>query len=198
MKRELATGSILMALTACAAPNAGPAGAPTELPSLPSETTATTSTTEAGPPTNERGHIIKRLGEEAGWSLDEADSGVSFSIDKVIVDPPCGEYGEKPESGHTLLLQVRVATGESRESASVAAGILNPYSFAEVGSDGITRDAQDGYCGDERALPHTFGINQKYAGVIELVVPEANGSLVLQQPSMENSAGWEWTYAGKQ
>lgn len=105
MKRELAAGSILITLTACAAPNAGSAGTPIELPSLPSETT-TTTTTEAGPPTNERGHIAKKLGEEAGWSLDETDSGVTFSIDKVVVNPPCGEYGEKPESGHTLLLQV--------------------------------------------------------------------------------------------
>lgn len=187
--RVLILGSLLLISAACTTPEAS-----TPAPTLPEKPTTTTApSTMPSPATNERGYLVKKLGQDAGWQSDEDDQGVTFAIDKVVVDPKCHEYGDKPESGHTLVLEIRVATGSNRESVSWASSILNPFSFAEVGADGITREADIGSCTDGQSLPSTYGINQKYAGVIEIVVAEANGSLVLQD-EMENSGGWEWSY----
>jgi hypothetical protein len=91
-----------------------------------------------------------------------------------------------------LVLDVRVETGSDAEVARVVAGILNPYSFSEIGDDGVTRTSTAGSCTDYRkALPGMFGVNQKYEGTVEIVVPEANGSLVLVNPG---GGGWEWRY----
>ncbi|MBB3664067.1 hypothetical protein FB384_002971 [Prauserella sediminis] len=38
-------------------------------------------------------------------------------------------------------------------------------------------------------------MNQKYRGTIEIVVPEASGTLALDPGAlMGGPAGWEWTY----
>lgn len=187
----------LLVLPACAA-QSGASGDGPELPAPTSETTTSTSTPVSdAPEANERGYLVKELGEEAGWSAapGDIDGAVTFAIDKIVVDPPCHEYGQPPESGHTLVLHVRVATGDNRDTAMAAAGVLNSFNFAEVGKDGITRDADIGMCTDpKRGLPADYGINQKYTGTIEIVVPEANGSLILKDQSMTGPGGWEWSY----
>lgn len=189
----------LLVLSSCAAQQDSSAGP--ELPAVTSEMSTEPAqqagTASDGPETNDRGYLVKDLGEEAGWSGMSGDSegSVTFAIDKVVVDPPCDEYGQQPDSGRTLLLHVRVATGHDRDTARRAAGVLNPFNFAEVGGDGITRDAQSGMCTDpQRGLPTDYGINQKYAGTIEIVVPEANGSLILKSQSLAGPGGWEWNY----
>lgn len=56
--------------------------------------------------------------------------------------------------------------------------------------------AQPGSCADyTKELPATFGVNQRYSGTIELVVPEASGTLALDPGTMMSGpSGWEWTY----
>ncbi|MCR3721521.1 MULTISPECIES: hypothetical protein [Prauserella salsuginis group] len=47
----------------------------------------------------------------------------------------------------------------------------------------------------EGELSGQFGVNQKYRGTIEIVVPEASGTLALDPGAlMGGPAGWEWTY----
>lgn len=162
-----------------------------ELPSKTSTPSSTTSTTTPGPVVNERGLLPKALGQEAGLADTAGGTAATFSIDNIAVDPPCAEHGTKPDAGHILLLDVRAATGGDPEVATYLAGILNPFNFAEVGADGVTRDAQPGSCTDyTKALTNEFGINQKYAGTIEIVVSEASGVLALKN----GTGGWEWTY----
>lgn len=72
----------------------------------------TTTTTQPRPLTNERGFVPKKLGDNSCYGSTESDpcaSGVTFAIDKIVVDPPCDEFGER--SRHTLVLSLRVATG---------------------------------------------------------------------------------------
>lgn len=181
-----------LTLAACGNNTTSPGAGP-ELPPGTTSTPAAT-TTPAGPAVNERGHRPKTAGQEA--DITEKATGETagtFSIDSITVDPPCHEYGTKPDTGRTLLLQVRVATGANPDAALYLSGLLNPFSFSEIGADGVTRDAQSGACTDWAGnLPGQFGVNQKYLGTLELVVPEASGVLVLQ--NIDGEGGWEWTY----
>lgn len=53
-------------------------------------------------------------------------------------------------------------------------------------------------CADPSAdqLPDSYGPNQQYAGVIDLEVPEASGTIALQLmlADEDGQRGWEWTY----
>jgi hypothetical protein len=136
---------------------------------------------------------VKTLGEEGGFG--EGAGSVMFSIDAIQVDPPCFEYGMKPESGHTLLLSVRVATGNDAEAAQVTGGVINPYNFSVLGSDGVTKPVESGMCTDyANNLPSEFGLNQQYAGTIEVVAPAPTGKLILQTTFADGTVGWEWPY----
>lgn len=149
--------------------------------------------------TNERGFVVKQLGEQACFGGDSSCAGgVSFAIDQIDVDPPCTEYGSHPDTGHTLLLHLRVATGTDKDAIDRVDGIINPFSFVEIGKDGVTRSTSFGMCADPSAdqLPNTYGPNQQYAGVIDLEVPEASGTIALQLmlADEDGQRGWEWTY----
>ncbi|ACU96768.1 hypothetical protein Svir_17410 [Saccharomonospora viridis DSM 43017] len=181
---------VLLATSACAEDQAS-AGS---RPELPEESSAETTTQEDKdePETNERGNIPKKLKEEAGLIHERGDSSAVFAIDEIKVDPECHEYGVKPDKGHTLLLHVRVATGVEADANDAMSLLLNPYNFAELGSDGVTSPASSGMCTDpDEYLPMQFGMNQKYRGTIEVVVPEASGTLILTN---YGGRGWEWTY----
>lgn len=144
---------------------------------------------------NERGNLVKKLGEEAGYgSTDPNDPGnVTFTIDKVEVDPPCDEFGEAPEAGHTLLLHLRVATGSDPQVATMLPALFYPGAFSALTNDGVTKPAELGMCtGFDDQMPMQYGTAQKYTGTIELVVPEASGTLIMNAAGM--SQGWEWEY----
>ncbi|MBB4905869.1 hypothetical protein [Actinophytocola algeriensis] len=150
--------------------------------------------------TNKRGFIVKQLGEQAcfGGASKNCEGGVSFAIDKVEVDPPCTEFGSHPDNGHTLILHFRIATGDDANVVDQISGVINPFSFVEIGKDGVTRDTSFGMCADPSTnqLPDTYGPNQQYQGVMDLEVPEASGTIALQLTAAEEDGqrGWEWAY----
>jgi hypothetical protein len=152
-------------------------------------------TTQAVEPVNDRGFIPVEVGEQVCFGPDDAascDGGVTFSIDKIVVDPPCVEYGERV--GHTLVLSMRVATGTDTTSTDIARGIFNPYGFTVIGTDGVAQNAAFGICTDDASDPLTYGPNQKYTFELELEVPVAQGALALQPGFLGGSAGWEWPF----
>lgn len=156
------------------------------------------TTTEAPvPQTNERGFRPKELGERACYGPVDADgcgSGVTFSIDKIVVDPPCVDYGQR--SGHTLVLSLRVATGTDSAAIQDAGAVFNPFSFIVIGKNGVSQSADVGMCVDATNSPNTYGPNQKYAFKIELDVPVAHGALALQPGIVgaDGTGGWEWAF----
>ncbi|MDQ0376607.1 hypothetical protein [Amycolatopsis thermophila] len=168
-------------------------------PSLP----AVPATTQAGPTTeaasaaetNERGRVVKQLGETASIisSKDPGAGNATFAIDKIDADPKCFQYGTKPK-GHTLVLHVRAATGSDQHAADVLGWTLTASNFSIVTKDGVTKQADMGMCTDpsDDQLPYQFGPNQKFTGKIELDVPELSGILALT--SSFTSGGWEWKF----
>ena len=177
-------------------------GAPTvadaNVPALPEPATETpTTTVEPEPATNARGFVPKKIGEEAcigPIDADSCDGGVVFSIDKIVVDPPCIDFGQR--SGHTLVLSLRVATGTDTDTIQFASGVFNPFAFTVIGKNGVTQNADIGLCTDSANGPVTYGPNQKYAFKIELDVPVAHGSLALQPGLIgaDGTGGWEWSF----
>jgi hypothetical protein len=169
-------------------------------PKLPAAAGVDASPAAAGPQTNERGFVVKQLGEAAcfGGAGKDCEGGVSFAVDQVDIDPQCAEFGSHPDNGHTLVLHLRIATGADTEVVDRIGGIINPFSFVEIGKDGVTRDTGFGMCLDPSTnqLPGTYGPNQQYQGVMELEVPEASGTIALQLMGIEENGqrGWEWTY----
>jgi hypothetical protein len=171
----------------------------TDGPELPASAGGGASkTVPAAVKVNERGFIVKQLGEQACFGGDgNCGGGVTFAIDQIDVDPPCGEFGSHPDSGHTLLLHIRVATGTDKDAIDQIGGVINPFSFVEIGEDGVTRPTSYGMCADPSAdqLPDNYGPNQQYVGVIDLEAQEASGVLALQTMSDEDGKrGWEWAY----
>jgi len=195
----LACTALALALTACGTHTGTGDNAPA-LPATDSSSGATAATDagQAKQTTNERGFIVKQLGETAcfGGAGKNCEGGVSFAIDQVDVDPQCPLLA--PSNGlHALVLHVRVATGADAQVADQVGGVINPFNFVEIGKDGITRDVQFGTCSDTSAgLPDKFGPNQQYQGVLDLEVPEASGTIALQLMATEEDGqrGWEWTY----
>lgn len=198
VKRLALVACAVVSLAGCAGTTTGSGENAPELPAAASGDAATP--TAAQQETNERGFVVKQLGEPAcfGGAGKDCAGGVSFSIDKVEVDPPCTEFGSHPDNGHTLLLHLRIATGDDATVVDQVGGIINPFSFVEIGKDGVTRDTTFGMCADPSAnrLPDTYGPNQKYQGVMDLEVPEASGTIALQLMAAEEDGqrGWEWTY----
>lgn len=142
----------------------------------------------------ERGNIPKALGEIAGFGPADKPSQNTFRIDRVVVDPPCRPGGTKPDSQHTVLLNVTVDTGGDKERAAMLGRILQPGFFSAVGRDGESHDAWPGTCTDaSKYLPEEFGTNQTMSGTVELRLPVTSGILVLSGV-MENAAGWEWRF----
>jgi hypothetical protein len=196
VKAAVVCGAVLGLAGCGASVNAGSGG-----PELPDATaTGTASATAPAVPVNERGFIVKQLGEPAcfGGAGTNCEGGVSFAIDQVEVDPPCTEFGSHPDNGRTLLLHVRIATGTDEEAIDRVGGVINPFSFVEIGKDGITRDTSFGMCADPSTnqLPDTYGPNQQYQGVIDLEAPEGSGIIALQlmMADEDGQRGWEWTY----
>ena len=181
-KAVILTLALLLALLAsgCSGVRGTPvAGAPASTPALE-------------PATNSRGYVPVRVGEQVCFGPSSCDGGVKFSIDKIVVDPPCVEYGER--MGHTLVLSMRVATGTDTTSTDIARGIFNPYGFTVIGADGISQNAAFGICTDDASNPLTYGPNQTYAFELELEVPVARGALALQPGFLGESGGWEWPF----
>jgi hypothetical protein len=191
--------TVALGVSACATRVAGMPAAHGAAPALPEPTSDTTTTTTEAPEslTNERGFIPAKVGQESCYGpidSDTCEGGVTFTIDKIVVDPPCGEFGER--TGHTLILSLRVATGTDSSSIQDASLVFNPFSFIVIGKNGVSQKASFGICTDVTNNPDTYGPNQKYAFKLELEVPVVHGALALQPGNVgeDGSGGWEWPY----
>ncbi|WP_158882089.1 hypothetical protein [Amycolatopsis anabasis] len=143
-------------------------------------------------PTNERGNILKELGAEAAFG--EPGSEVRFAIDKIEVDPKCDQYAPKREPGrHTLVLHIRVATGDDAGTNERLGGVVNPFSIKLLGEDGLTVSASPSMCLSESGsrLSTDLGPNQRTQGVLEIEAPMAHGTLIVP---LSSDKGWEWKF----
>jgi hypothetical protein len=189
-------------LTACG--NASDAGDGPELPEVQSEAEANAAAdasaeaTPAGPKTNERGNIVKALGEEGAVLGATGGKQITFAVDSVASDATCTEdYASAPENGHITVVQLRVAT--SPEVTSDSYTTVGSGDFRFIGADGITFDDVDTIatygCMDSATefTQDPLGPSQMYAGQIVLDLPASTGTLIFA-PYWGQSGGWEYTF----
>lgn len=196
--RPLLIVAAFLALAGCGSGSGRDASADPELPSTSAATNAGEEDTE--PATNDRGNLVKALGEESGFCADDACEGplaVTFTVDAIAVDPVCsGAFAQPSENGHLIAVSLRAAT-----SPDMPADVFARFAASEfrvIGPDGLTVSGLDtaaAYsCLDK---PATFtdlplGPGQQYAGQLVVDSPSPTGVLVFAPVGA--SAGWEWQF----
>lgn len=206
MKRVTGAGLALAAtitLAACGAPAQveGVANGPTLPPT--SSATATPTPTPTGPPRSPRGNIIKALGEEGGLTDDRGAGApvelVTFAVDAISPVECTEDYGNPPENGVLIAVQMRFATAPELATSSMNYFSVNPNEFSFVGADGITvtntaTAATFGCISDKEMLTYNQMMpGSQYVGKVVLDVPAATGTLIYR-PGVLAEGGWEWTF----
>lgn len=192
-----------LALTACS--GNGAAGEQASGPTLPPTTTSAgeTTTPPSGPVLNERGNIVKALGEEGGFTPAQGstDRFLTFAVDAVTPDVPCtGDYPQAPENGHLVRVDLRASTSASATPTDLAGISFYAANWQFIGSDGVTVSGQTlATVGAFSCLPTSEQFTtdplapaSQYRGAVVIDAPEAHGTLVYRPAFMQG--GWEWTF----
>lgn len=156
------------------------------------------------PPTpepNERGNLVKQLGETGGltdettgeWTLD-------FKVTEIVPNFQCTfEGAEPPVNGQFVALRFEVNTTAKWDSALMGDFSMNPYDFQAFDANNMRVNDPVGnayLCLNEgEQLPSTMGPAQSANGTIVLDVP-AGAGVVAYRPIYVQGGGWEWTFAG--
>jgi hypothetical protein len=199
-------GAAAITLTACGNTKTHDASAGPTLPSVQSEEEANASadaSAEAakatGPKTNERGNIVKALGEEGGITNPDGSAQLlTFAVDSITADAACtSEYAEPAENGHLVAVALRVSTSAALTADNYIS--VSPYDFKFIGADGITVDelgtigAYSCMDDDDTFTSAQLGPAQMYVGTVVIDAPEAAGTLVFS-PSWGQAGGWEYSF----
>ena len=180
--------------------SATPATTPPQLnvPPAPQVAVAAPAAAPAGD-TSERGNVVKKPGEVAGFGPTQDNIVVTFAIDKITVDAKCtASYSQKSEHGHFIRLDVRAETKPTMPTDRGYA--INPFEFSTVGPDGITEQSlttgPSFTCLDQsQQFPATISPGSKYRGSLILDTKNPSGVLVYR-PNFMLGGGWEWNYGG--
>jgi hypothetical protein len=203
------------ALTACGSQAADGAANSPELPAPVADSSPAADSTPPegsepepepeGPKLNDRGNIVKEMGEEGAIMTEAGDAPwVTFTVDSVKpaeCTPEWQEYGSPPENGHLVAVQMRFATTPAMAGEpGLEYFTVSGYDFNFIGSDGVTVSSLDTMatysCLPENQLLTSDALRpgQQYRGAVVLDVPEPSGVLVYQPSSLWIDGGWEWEF----
>ncbi|MGY1618116.1 hypothetical protein ACI797_15355 [Geodermatophilus sp. SYSU D00691] len=161
---------------------------------LDAERSAAASSSATGPELNQRGNLVKQLGEIGGVSSTQGGPlMVTFSVDAIRVDPPCdAPAASEPLNGHFIAVDLHVTT----DPALTDHVFLAEKDFAIVGPNGVTDTNVVGYgwtCLRNRFPDNPLGPGQEYVGSIVLDTAQTSGALIFE-PNLGQDGGWEWTF----
>ncbi len=197
----VAMAGVALVLTGCSTEDsAGPATATG--PELPTTSSAAPTTSEStGPPRSERGHIIKELGEEGGFTgSDDADAPLvlNFTVDSITVDPECSSsFVQQPANGHYIAIGLRASTSPEFDPSTYLT--FTEYDFQVIGPDGLTVSDVSGnaytcLADNQRFTSDALGPGQQYAGTVVIDAPASHGTLVYAPGAFGGTSGWEWAF----
>ncbi|MBN1091987.1 hypothetical protein JKP75_04985 [Blastococcus sp. TML/M2B] len=162
-------------------------------------TTAAVAPIDAGAELNERGNIVKAVGEPGGirrTADPEAPTVLTFTVEDMVINPECDSGFElAPATANYLGIRMRVETTPDYDPRQLRT--ISEYDFAILDADGTPLPDVIGngqVCfGEEDELSHRrFGPGLAYEGWVVLDMPIRTGTLVYQPADQPN--GWEWAF----
>lgn len=150
--------------------------------------------------TSERGHAVKRVGDQAVLVDGNGEVAARFTVTKIEPGFKCtGEGAERPANGQFVGVWMDVTTTGVVDVDSDDPGVVPYFNTADwqvVGGDGVTENDSVGNglgCARDRdALPAQLGAGEHVKGVVVLDVAARHGRLVLVQDFA--GVGWEWEF----
>lgn len=206
-KKLLLTIAATLLLAGCAAPepaaDADPPRVPDTSPVAETPEPTPTETPDTGSEygeriVNDRGNLVKEIGQLSGTSLDEvSDIATSrFVVTDVVVDPVCDSgFAEAPINGHFLAVHLNVETTPELADAVNPWLTFDSFYWQAYDADGKRLNDPVGsarYClAEGKQLPLEIGPGQSVSGYVVLDVASTTGSIVFVP---DGFSGWEWSY----
>ena len=202
MRKTVVAGLVVVALAGCSQQ----ADSETEANELPAATTAEETAapaTPSGPARNDRGNIVKALGEPGGVSNLAVENGekqlITFAIDAIAPVTCTEDYASPAENGHLVAVDLRVATApELSEVPDLGYFTIGSSDWQFVGADGVTISALDTIatygCLDQQSMfpSDPLAPGSRYVGKLVFDLPATTGSLIYR-PYIADG-GWEWSF----
>lgn len=206
---RIAAGTALLALmlTACAGPQ--PQAAPTDSTAsastapAPTPSATRTPTTRATGNENERGQVVKKIGEEAILVTDGYDAPPTLTFKVTSIEPiECDAPDATPPNGTALAVAVEVVTSSKFSGPLEVDGQTGMISFGPrywtgYASNGtrmstVESSVQHGCLADNtKLLPEYFGKGEKLKGLVILDVTAPTGEVSFAPNGI---GGWVWKY----
>jgi hypothetical protein len=162
-----------------------------------------TPTSAPTPKTNDRGQIIKKIGEVAGLMTDEKSTEPTMtfkvtSIKPIVCDAP---YGTPPK-GTAIAVALEIVTKPTFSGALEVNGQAGQISFGPHYWKGyapngtrmntVESSVNQGCLADtSKLLPDFFGKGEKLNGIVILDVATPSGEVSFDP---EGFGGWVWKY----
>ena len=201
---RVAAGTAVLALllTACSGPQPQvaptPSVAPTSTPSAtPTPTPAATDTE------NERGQLVKKIGEEAILVTDGYDAPPTLTFKVTSIEPiKCDAPNAAPPNGTAIAVALEIATSPTFSGPLEVNGqegmiSFRPHYWKGYASNGTRMDTvassvEHGCLADTRKLlPDYVGKGEKLTGLVILDVTTPTGEVSFAPNGI---GGWVWKY----
>lgn len=150
--------------------------------------------------TSERGHAVKKVGDQAVLMDGRGEVAARFTVTKIQPGFKCtAGYAEKSANGQYVAIWMDVTTTKAVDFESDDAGVVpyfNTVDWQVIGPDGTTENDSAGNgssCArDADALPVQLGPSKHVKGVVVVDTKYKHGHLALVQDLAET--GWEWDF----
>lgn len=208
MKKSLAIVACVL-LAGCSGTAVAPV-APTQTvsPVLPPPAATLSSTPVIGSPapsptptptsaaTNDRGAIVKKVGEMAGMTTADGEWTAQFKVTKIETDFKCtAKYASKPKNGQFIAIHMDIQTTKALGGEN--GGKFWTDDWKVIGPDGTTENDSRGnsYGCVDRAeeVPAMIGPGEHVKGLVVVDTKYKSGSLFFTQISLVEG-GWEWGF----
>ncbi|OXN01442.1 hypothetical protein [Bifidobacterium vansinderenii] len=171
----IASAAMLIGLAACGSTTASEEPTPTKTP-----TTATpTKTAEK----NERGHLVKHIGDTAMYTKSQSSTEplAEWTATDITIDYQCtADYSEQSHNGHYVAVNFDVQTQPEFTQSSLYLGAMGGWKYIQKDGtmwNGIP-EAETVCMPQEEQLPGSIGAGVKAQGKVLFDLPTTDGYLV--------------------
>ena len=156
---------------------------------------------EASPEPNERGNLVKQVGETAGLTDDvTGEWTLDFKVTAIIPGYECTSgFADPSVNGQFVALRFEVNTTAAWDSEMMGDFMMSAHDFQAFDASNMRVNDPVGAASmcpsDAEMLPQTMGPAQSANGTIVLDLPAGPG-IVAYRPMYLQTGGWEWAYGG--